>query len=262
MILTVSCPSCSTSFPVDPAKIPPEGVRAQCNVCPEIFDIDRPSEAPQEALSAAEATPDPIETTESVEIGAVDLPPLEGSFETDESTVTGNEPTAADTVPSTDDDFAAIDMSVGVGPLDTGGPTADVVEAEATPLPDAPIEVAEPVEAAEPVEVVKPVEPPAAPSPESVESATPIRFGRRSPEDKAKSLARSLVSDLVAYSPEKHKEALAAGTLQEVFSDEIEKSLKDYQEQVTPEVMAKGTFFNEALNSILAEGQSIFSVDG
>ena len=95
-----------------------------------------------------------------------------------------------------------------------------------------------------------------------MESATPIRFGRRSPEDKAKSLARSLVSDLVAYNPEKHKEALAAGTLQEVFSDEIEKSLKDYQEQVTPEVMAKGTFFNEALNSILAEGRSIFSVDG
>ena len=49
------------------------------------------------------------------------------------------------------------------------------------------------------------------------------------------------------------KEALAAGTLQEVFSDEIDKSLKEYQEQVDPEVIAQGTFFNDALNSILAE---------
>ena len=75
------------------------------------------------------------------------------------------------------------------------------------------------------------------------------------------SLARSLVSDLIAYNPEKHKEALAAETLQEVFGEEIEKSLKEYQEQVEPDVMARGSFFNDALNSILAEGQSIFTLD-
>jgi hypothetical protein len=101
-------------------------------------------------------------------------------------------------------------------------------------------------------------EAPATPGPES---AKPIRFGRRSPEDKAKSLARSLISDLIAYNPEKHKGALASGTLREVFADEIDKSLRDYQEQVEPDVMAKGTFFNDALNSILAEGQSVFSLD-
>jgi hypothetical protein len=41
-------------------------------------------------------------------------------------------------------------------------------------------------------------------------------------------LARSLVSDLIAYNPEKHREALATETLQEVFGEEIEKSLKEY----------------------------------
>ena len=173
---TVSCPSCDTTFPVDPEKIPPEGVLAQCSVCPEIFDVN-PSN-----LATAEAAP----SADPIEPGTVDLPPLAAEPEAAESAA---EPAAAD---------------------DSG----------------------------------------------------PIRFGRRSPEDKAKSLARSLVSDLVAYNPDKHKEALAAGTLQEVFGDEIQKSLKEYQEQVEPDVMSKGTFFNDALNSILAEGQSVFTVDG
>jgi hypothetical protein len=74
-------------------------------------------------------------------------------------------------------------------------------------------------------------------------------------------LARSLVSDLVAYNPDKHKEALAAGTLKQVFGEEIEKSLKEFEEQVEPEVIAQGTIFNDALNSILAEGQSVFGFD-
>ena len=42
MTFTVTCPSCSSMFPVDPAKIPPNGVRAQCSICPEIFDVEEP----------------------------------------------------------------------------------------------------------------------------------------------------------------------------------------------------------------------------
>lgn len=236
MTITVSCPSCATSFPVDPAKVPPEGVRAQCSNCPEIFEVDRPSEAALDASPAPESTFDSVETTESPEFDSVDLPSLDGSFETAEST-----------------DFGAIDMSIDAGPPDTSESTTEVVDAEATPFSDAPVETEKPVEA---------VEPPATPSAASTEGSVSIRFGRRSPEDKAKSLARSLVSDLVAYNPEKHKEALAEGTLQEVFREEIEKSLKEYQEQVTPEVMAQGEFFNDALNSILGEGQSIFGAEG
>ncbi len=216
MTITVSCPSCDTSFPVDPDKIPPEGVRAQCSVCPEIFDIDPQGVATLEAPPLPEPTADVLEAADPLEAGAVDLPPLEGSFEGAESATTESEP------------------DVGDVSIDSG-----------------------PGEATEPVEAVE-----ATAETDDAESPGPIRFGRRSPEDKAKSLARSLVSDLIAYNPEKHKEALSAGTLQEVFGEEIEKSLKEYQEQVEADVMAQGTFFNDALNSILAEGQSVFAVDG
>ena len=70
MTVTVSCPSCDTSFPVDPAKVPPEGVRAQCSNCPEIFDVDRPSEATPEATPATESTTDTIEASDSFDFTA------------------------------------------------------------------------------------------------------------------------------------------------------------------------------------------------
>ena len=204
MTITVSCPACETSFPVDQAKVPPEGVRAQCSVCAEIFDVDRPSEAVPEAAPAPESIVDAIETADPLESGTVDLPD------------------AGEIAPAETVDAAAADVSIDTGPSNADDASASVVEAE---------------------------------------SPAPIRFGRRSPADKAKSLARSLVSDLIAYNPEKHKEALAGGNLQEVFGEEIEKSLREYQEQVEPDVIAEGSFFNDALNSILAEGQTIFSLD-
>jgi len=221
MNITVSCPSCDTSFPVDTAKIPSEGVRAQCSVCPEIFDVDRPNGVATEAPPTPEPTIDAIGTADPLESGAVDLPPIEGGFEAD-AIVTEDEPSAEAfaQVETEDPPAEAVSADVGSGDSD-----------------ESPAAVAEP------------------------ESPGPIRFGRRSPADKAKSLARSLVSDLIAYNPEKHKEAVAGGNLQEVFGEEIEKSLKEYQEQVEPDVIAEGSFFNDALNSILAEGQTIFSLD-
>jgi predicted Zn finger-like uncharacterized protein len=251
MTITVSCPSCDTSFPVDPAKIPPEGVRAQCSNCPEIFDVDGPSEAIPEAPPVTESTIETIGASDPLESALVDPPPLEDSVEGADSTAIGGEPTHGDT--SEIEDFGAIDMAIE--PPDTAEAGAELVEADATPVSAPPPSTAEPAQAEEPPATVSggPPESPGAPG--------AIRFGRRNAEDKAKSLARSLVSDLIAYNPEKHKEALAAGTLQEVFSEEIDKSLKEYQEQVDPEVMAQGTFFNDALNSVLAEERSVFTLD-
>ena len=263
MTITVSCPSCGTSFPVDPAKVPPGGVRAQCSSCPEIFEVDRPSVATAEAPLPRESTVETVETAAPLEPETVDLPTIEGSFEGAESTVAGDGPIAAGTGVVETEDFAAVDMSFDPGQLDTGGGSVEVEEPAAAPeLSEAPdLPQAESAPIAPPAEEAPVGEAPVAPSGGPAESSGRIRFGRRSSEDRAKSLARSMVSDLIAYNSEKHRQALAAGNLQEVFGEEIEKSLKEYEEQVEPDVMAKGTFFNDALNSILAEGQSIFSLD-
>lgn len=43
MVFTVSCPECSSEFPVDSAKVPREGVYARCNLCPGVFLVERPA---------------------------------------------------------------------------------------------------------------------------------------------------------------------------------------------------------------------------
>ena len=66
----------------------------------------------------------------------------------------------------------------------------------------------------------------------------------------------------VAYYKDKHTQSLAAGTLVPDFDEEVEKSWKEYTDQVDDEILANNTFFNDALNEILAEGQSVFTLEG
>src|SRR2546429_18654 len=83
-------------------------------------------------------------------------------------------------------------------------------------------------------------------------------FMVQDPKQKARRLARALVSDLVVYHPEKRQQGLRDKTLPQLFKDEIEKSWQEYVEQVGAEI-AKGTsFWAEALNEILAGGNKVF----
>lgn len=83
-------------------------------------------------------------------------------------------------------------------------------------------------------------------------------FQAQDPRQKARRLARALVSDIIVYQPEKRQQALAAGNLKEAFDGEIRKSWEEYVMQVGEEIANSTTYFNEALNEILAGGQSIF----
>jgi hypothetical protein len=69
-----------------------------------------------------------------------------------------------------------------------------------------------------------------------------------------------LVSDMIMYNAERHRNALENGTLAQDFEDEIEKSWKEYVDQVGSEI-ANGDgrgFWKEALNDILAKGEQVF----
>src|SRR6266550_4017093 len=52
-------------------------------------------------------------------------------------------------------------------------------------------------------------------------------FMVQDPKQKARRLARALVSDLVVYHPEKRQQGLRDGTLPQLFKDEIEKSWQE-----------------------------------
>ena len=52
-------------------------------------------------------------------------------------------------------------------------------------------------------------------------------FLANDPNQKARRLARALVSDMVAYHPAKRDEGLQGGTLKQLFRDEIVPGIKD-----------------------------------
>lgn len=83
-------------------------------------------------------------------------------------------------------------------------------------------------------------------------------FMSQDPQAKAKRLARALISDLVVYYPDRRQEGLRKGNLKEAFGEEIKKSWEEYRDQVGKELAESTTYFNDALNDILAGGQKLW----
>jgi hypothetical protein len=104
-----------------------------------------------------------------------------------------------------------------------------------------------------------PEPPPAAPAAAPQPPTRPINpFLSQDPRQKARRLARALVSDMIVYQPEKRQQAMAQGNLKDAFDEEIKKSWEEYVEQVGAELAESTPFFTEALNEILAGGQQLF----
>ncbi len=217
--MTVACPDCRSVFRVDPAKVPASGVRARCSVCGGVI-----------AISGGTL---PVAVTPTTSTAAVSAA-FPGSSR--RATAFATAPTAA---PSS----------------------------SATPLKPSTFEVA-------PVPVMTPPVPMPAPSftpsvsPAVVSAATAGTpadgrrainpFLRADPEQRARRLARALVSDLVAYHPQKQEEGLRDGTLRQLFREEIKKSYEEYVEQVGRETAERSPHFQDALNEILGGGRKLF----
>ena len=92
--------------------------------------------------------------------------------------------------------------------------------------------------------------------------AGPLRpvnpFMVQDPKQKARRLARALISDLVVYYPEKRQQGLRDGTLAQLFKEEIAKSWQEYVEQVGAELANSTPYWVDALNEILAGGRKLF----
>ena len=83
-------------------------------------------------------------------------------------------------------------------------------------------------------------------------------FLANDPNAKARRLARALISDLITYFPAKRDEGIRAGTLKELFKEEIKKSYQEYSDQVGKEFAETTDHFRNALNEILAGGNQVF----
>lgn len=143
-------------------------------------------------------------------------------------------------------------------------PVAAGVAAQAAPVEPG----AQPAAVKSPEAFVEQEVPPAAPPEPAPEKKAPKAKSKskpqkgkkrgRSDDDRAKRLARVLVSDILCYNQDKRDQALEDGNLMTVLGEEIKKSWELYKEKVGPDLASSTNYFKEALNEILADGQEVF----
>ncbi len=287
--MNVSCPDCRSIFRVDPAKVPPTGVRARCSVCSGVISIPAPTgqntpppgserapnsptdhgasrstPAAQPGWDSAPFTAPPQRpaappTPRSVEPAASPRPRPE-AIDRGTAAATATPPSPASVLP----EFIPPPPLPPFRPA--GAPPFTAPGAPLAPAPAAtPFVPSATRSVTPPRPEATPPRPAASPSPSAPTSGAdsgarrPLNpFLSKDPNQRAKRLARALVSDIITYHPAKHAEGLRDGTLKQLFREEIKKSFEEYIAQVGQQLAESTTYFQEALNEVLGAGKKIF----
>ncbi len=221
--MITTCTGCQARFRLAAAKVPQRQIRVRCPACGTVFDLDG---------TRRDAVPDLL----------LDTPPRP---------IAEPRPAPAPSAPA----------ARSAPPILPGGdlvlePAAAFVDSAATtppPRPEAPRPAPPPPAAS------KPAPPPIAAATATAVAEPPrAHQSRRTRRDKTEMLARALVSDILVYNREARDRALADGNLLEVLGPEIKKSWELYKEKVGAETATGTTYFKDALNDILADGQTMF----
>ncbi|HJR64893.1 MAG TPA: zinc-ribbon domain-containing protein [Gemmatimonadaceae bacterium] len=259
--MNVSCPECRSVFRVDPTKIPTAGVRARCSVCGGVITIGKGGAIENDfsdgrATAAPAARPTPRPQAPPPPRMPTPAPPTPGVAPFARKTpLTGSRPVTPP-IPTP----AAPRPSAPVTPPPTPRPSAPNVPGAARAPSQPSIPPRPQPAAATPVASNAPTPRVSVPAPSA--PAAPSRsinpFLSNDPNVKAKRLARALVSDIVAYFPQKREEGLRNGTLKQLFREEIKKSYEEYVDQMGKEFAETTTHFQDALNEVLAGGKKLF----
>ena len=279
--MNVTCPNCATIYRVDPAKVPEAGVRARCAVCTAIFPVRREAAGvlPTVAATAPASAPEPTPLA-----AAPEVPPPAPAPAPPPPAPEPAPPPPPPPAPAVREQTAApapAPAAPSAPPPFTPMAPPAAAPAPGAPRPTPPPAMRPPIAAPRPAGIPaapRPAAPPmpSAPSapPPAPRAATPAPsaagsgtgaprksvnpFLSQDPSQKARRLARALISDMVVYHPAKRREGLRDGNLKELFEEEIKKSWEEYSDQVGREVADSTSHFKDALNEILADGRQIF----
>lgn len=226
--MIIQCQSCSAKYFLPEEKVPANPLKVRCPKCRAVFMLAK-AERLSAVIAAAPAAP--------VEMPGLETAPRHESLR----------PAPRQFVPP------APPEALPVAEVSHTAPAA-----VAEPAPEA-IEIAPETNEIAPGTIeASPVAPEAQPSPPVSQPAPRSARGGKSADDRAKRLARVLVSDILWYNRERRDAALRDGTLMTSLGEEIKKSWELYKEKVGPEAAHSTNYFKEALNEILANGQQIF----
>lgn len=216
--MNVGCWSCRAVYRVDPALLPAAGVTARCSACGAAMTLARTSR---------ETPADDdwfAEEGRSQHAHERPLPPQDDWFAEEQGTSRRREWHRAleESEAAAAPEFEVSDRP-GTGRPPASRPVVTGVRSETTPVPS---------------------------------SRHP--FLQATPHERAQRLARALVSDLIAYHPGRREAARASGTLRIAFREEIARSYAVYAAQVGRELAEGTSYFQEALNEMLAQGRALF----
>lgn len=96
-----------------------------------------------------------------------------------------------------------------------------------------------------PEEIPAPQQPPAEPG---EKYAQPVSDDKT---ERARRLARTIVSDIYLYNTAKAEESIRNNTFMSVFSSELREGLKLYESRISPEVRNRGDFFMEVIHNFI-----------
>ena len=283
--MNVSCPDCRSIFRVDPAKVPASGVRARCSVCGGVISIPAPTGAntpasgsPRTSNPSSESTAQARSRSTAPAQDSWDSAPFSAAQRAPAESMGHVSAAATATPPSPTSGLPEFSPPPVVPPFNPpaphaspfGGPTAPPfvpggARAASPPRTQSPPPAAlrTPASSASPPPPAPPPPRPPAPSASSGTAEAGARrplnpFLSKDPNQRAKRLARALVSDIITYHPAKHAEGLRDGTLKQLFREEIKKSFEEYIAQVGQQLAEGTTYFQEALNEVLGAGKKIF----
>lgn len=246
--MTVSCPDCRSVFRVDPSKVPAAGVRARCSVCGGVITI---------AAGTLPTSTTPVLTRPAQGSGAHQRPftPPTASPAVASPAVASravSAPAVSPTAAARPAGPIAASASFMTPPVPTAAAVGFGMGAARTPSHGGATSASD-VRGAAPNSTVQGG---------AAAAGTPKRpinpFLNADPGQRAKRLARALVSDLVAYHPQKREDGLRDGTLRQLFREEIKKSYEEYLDQVGRELADGSPYFQDALNDILGNGRKLF----
>jgi len=170
--------------------------------------------------------------------------------------VPGEEEAAFSGYSAPDSGPATVDPLADVAPVPPS--EADVPPAAEEPAIVEEISLVDGTSADATGEATPPAPPASADDEETPTKPAAFTFGKRDPHEKAKRLARVLVSDMITYNPDRHTRAVEQGAIREDFEDEIAKSWQEYVDQVGGEIAESTDYWTQALNDVLAKGEQLF----
>jgi len=242
--MIVQCADCNTRYELDPARVPRQEIRVRCPKCRYVFAVDgRTAEEPMGAGAAANPARGAAATTgagyREIELRSGPVSTMEAPAppvappvsRVPESAPVASAAPAAAPAPQADQD--GFDLEI-----ERSAPPTRAAQAPAAPAAPQPVAAAAPAA-------------PSAPAAGAGSAGNPE-------SEKARRLARALVSDILVYNRDQRDAALREGNLVQALGQEIKKSWELYKEKVSPEVANSTNHFREALNEILADGQQIF----